>query len=89
MKILVICGSGIGTSLILEMNVRKITKELGIPVEISHKSLDLASSCQADIWIGTKDSAKELREMGKEKVIEVTNIMNKASLKEQLEKILL
>lgn len=34
-KILVVCGNGLGTSFIVEMNVKAILKELGLEAEVS------------------------------------------------------
>jgi ascorbate PTS system EIIB component len=39
MKFLVVCGNGLGSSFIVEMNVKKVLKELGIEGEVSHKRI--------------------------------------------------
>ncbi|MFP3489643.1 PTS sugar transporter subunit IIB, partial [Staphylococcus sp. SIMBA_130] len=38
-KILVVCGNGLGSSFIVEMNVKSILNELGIEAEVDHTDL--------------------------------------------------
>ncbi|MBO1913994.1 PTS sugar transporter subunit IIB, partial [Microvirga sp. 3-52] len=47
MKILTVCGSGLGTSFMVEMNINTILSELGITdVEVNHS--DLSSAAPGD-----------------------------------------
>lgn len=64
-KILVACGSGLGSSFIIEMNIQKALKELGVEdIEVSHSDLSSASTIRADIYIGTRDIANNLKSFG-------------------------
>lgn len=47
-KVLVVCGNGLGSSFIIEMNVKKILTELGMQAEVSHTDLASSKSEQAD-----------------------------------------
>ena len=42
MKILVCCGNGLGSSFMIEMNIKKALQEIGAEAEVSH--CDLASA---------------------------------------------
>ena len=35
MKITAVCGTGLGSSFMLEMNVKKVLKELGVTAEVT------------------------------------------------------
>ncbi|WZL82434.1 PTS sugar transporter subunit IIB [Vallitaleaceae bacterium 9-2] len=43
-KVLVACGAGIGSSMIMKRNVKQIFDELGVPCEITHESIGTAKS---------------------------------------------
>ena len=36
MKIMAICGSGLGSSFMVEMNIKKVLKKLDIDAEVEH-----------------------------------------------------
>lgn len=59
-KILVVCGNGLGSSFIVEMNVKKIIKELNKEADVSHTDLTSAKSEPADIILSAKDIADHL-----------------------------
>jgi len=83
-KILVVCGNGLGTSFIVEMNVKTILKELGIEAEVSHTDLTTSKSENADYYLGAADLLENLED-GKRNVIKLTNIMDKKELRKALE----
>ena len=69
MKILVCCGSGLGSSFMIEMNIEKVLNELGVKnVDLSHSDLSSAKGSNADIYVGTKDIAVRLEGLGGEVV---------------------
>ena len=61
MKILVVCGVGLGSSFMIEMNVKKVLKELGIEAEVSHTDLTTGKSEKADYYIGSPEIMEQLR----------------------------
>ncbi|WP_341533966.1 PTS sugar transporter subunit IIB [Sporosalibacterium faouarense] len=83
MKILVACGSGLGSSFMIEMNIRKIIKELGVEAEVSHTDLSTAKSEKADIYVGTRDIADQLIGLGGE-VISLKSMIDFDELKDKL-----
>lgn len=36
MKIMAICGSGLGSSFMVEMNIKKVLKKMGVEAEVEH-----------------------------------------------------
>lgn len=84
MKILVCCGSGLGSSFMIEMNVENALRELGVSgVELDHSDLGSAKGYNADLYIGTRDIAPELETIGKP-VISLNNMLDNEELKKKL-----
>lgn len=83
MKILVVCGSGLGSSFLIEMNIKKILQELGIEAEVDHADLGSAKGSGADILVGTRDIAMQLYENGRE-VVSLDNMIDTESMKAKL-----
>ena len=51
-KILAICGSGLGSSFLVQMNIEKVLKELGATeVEVDHADVGSAVVGAADIFV--------------------------------------
>lgn len=75
MKILVVCGNGLGSSLIMEMNVKKALGNLGIEAEVGHTDLATAKTEQADFFLGAPEIVEQL-ENGTRQVIGVRNIFS-------------
>ncbi|KAB7895426.1 PTS lactose transporter subunit IIB [Rouxiella sp. S1S-2] len=82
-KILIVCGNGLGSSFIVEMNVKKIIKELGKEAEVSHTDLSSAKSEPADIYIGSSEIIASLDD-GKRTVFGLNNLLDNAKIKEIL-----
>lgn len=57
MKIMAICGSGLGSSFMVEMNIRKVLKKLNIEADVEHSDLSSASPGAADLFVMAKDIA--------------------------------
>ena len=83
-KVLVVCGNGLGTSFMVELNAKKVLKELGIEAEISHTDLTSSKMEVADLYIGAKEIVANLID-GKRKVVGLRNIMDKKELAAALE----
>lgn len=83
MNILVCCGSGLGSSFMIEINIKKVLKELSVTAEVDHIDLSSAAGTKADIYVGTRDIASELENLGG-KVISLNNMIDAQELKEKL-----
>ncbi|VEJ10049.1 PTS sugar transporter subunit IIB [Actinobacillus delphinicola] len=83
-NILVVCGNGLGTSLMMEMAVKEVLKKMGVDANVNHEDLSSAMSSQADIWVAAKDVAKQLDTAGKQNIVSLTNIFDKEDIQKQL-----
>lgn len=84
MKILVCCGSGLGSSFMIEMNIKNVLKELGVEgVSVDHSDLSSAGGIKADFYVGTRDIASNLEGLGT--TISLNSMIDKAELKEKIE----
>lgn len=84
MKILVCCGSGLGSSFMMEMNIKKVLKELNInSVEVDHSDLGSAKGARADVYVGTRDIAAQLISLDGE-VISLNSMIDIKELKTKL-----
>lgn len=86
-KVLIVCGNGLGSSFIVEMNVKKILTELGKSAEVSHTDLTSAKSETADIIISAQDIAEHLSGHSAQ-VFGLSNLLDNARIKVILEECL-
>lgn len=84
-KVLVVCGNGLGSSFMVEMNAKKILGEIGIEAEVSHTDLASSKTERADLFIGSKEIVENLED-GSRTVAALKNLLDKNELKEILEK---
>ncbi|MFP7334881.1 PTS sugar transporter subunit IIB [Shouchella clausii] len=82
-KVLVVCGNGLGSSFIVEMNVKKILAELGIDAEVNHTDLASSKSEQADLYIGSADIVEQLND-GTRNVVGLNNLLDNEAIKDVL-----
>jgi PTS system ascorbate-specific IIB component len=77
MKILAVCGMGLGTSLILRMNAEKALKQLGIDgeVEVSDMGSARALAATADVILTSEELAEQLGPV-KSKVVTISNFID-------------
>lgn len=85
MKITVVCGNGLGTSLMMEMSIKNIIKELGVIAEVDHVDLGSAKGTASDIFVGTNDIADQLAAQSVDgKIVSLNNMIDKTAMKERL-----
>ena len=60
LKVLAVCGLGMGTSLILRMTTETVFERLGIPAEVENTDISAARSTQADVIVGQGMHTSEL-----------------------------
>ncbi|WP_017379274.1 PTS sugar transporter subunit IIB [Paenisporosarcina sp. TG-14] len=84
MKIMVVCGNGLGSSFIMELNVKKALKELGKTAVVDHTDLTSAKSEQADVFIGAADIMGQL-DNGSRTIVTLENMMSIPEIKSKLE----
>lgn len=86
LKVLCVCGLGMGSSLILKMSVEKAMRELGVACEVEHWAAGTLMGIPADIVVASKDFENELD--GRNNVVYVTNVVKSDEVKAKLEEYL-
>lgn len=84
MKIMAVCGSGLGSSFMLEMNVKKVLGKLGIEAEVEHSDLSSVTENSADLFVMGRDIA-ESTSISKDKIVILESIISMPELEEKLE----
>lgn len=85
MKIMVVCGHGLGTSLMMEMSIKTIVKDLGVSAEVDHVDLGSAKGTECDIFVGTNDITDQLKDMDVTPIIvSLDNMVDKEAMKVKL-----
>lgn len=84
MKILVVCGHGLGSSFMVEMNVQEVLKNLNVEqeIEVEHSDIMTASPEMADLFICGRDLEENAARLGE--VLILDNILDKQELEEKL-----
>lgn len=85
-KILCFCGSGLGTSFIMEMNAKKALKSLGITdVEVDHTTIDDIIPGAADLFICGADLLPNAEKAGK--AIGLNNMVSMDEMTQKLKEV--
>lgn len=83
MKIMAICGSGLGSSFMVEMNIKKVLKKMGVDAEVEHSDLSSAIPGEADLFVMAKDIAASAS-ISDNQLIVITNIIDINELETKL-----
>ena len=83
MRILAVCGMGLGTSMLLKMNIQSALRELGVTgAEVEHCDLTSLAFEKADLIVVAQDLQASCQRYGP--VVAVSGVMNKADIKAKL-----
>src|SRR5699024_3005475 len=89
LKVLMVCGAGLGSSFGMEMSVESVLKELGVKASLSHTDISSASGEQADIVIAAENFESQVKRYGMEsELIFLNNLVDKKEIKEKLTPVL-
>ncbi len=88
MKVLAVCGLGIGSSMILKINIGKILKELGInDYQLDVADIGSAKSVRFDMAVTSVELAdvlkKSMNEEEQYRVLAINNFVDKSEMKEK------
>jgi ascorbate PTS system EIIB component len=86
LKILAVCGMGLGTGLILRMNTEAALKNLGVEdaqVEVADISTAKGAGVSADIIVTSNELAEQLGSV-KGKLVTIRNFIDKSELENKL-----
>ncbi|MGL4696640.1 PTS sugar transporter subunit IIB [Enterococcus larvae] len=83
MKFAAVCGSGLGSSFMVEMNINTVLGELGVSdVEVSHYDMGSAAPELADVFFVGGDLADSAQHLGE--VVVLNSIIDMDELKEKV-----
>ena len=86
MKFAAVCGSGLGSSFMVEMNINSVLSQLGVSgVEVSHYYLGSASPDLADVFFVGGDLADSAQHLGN--VVVLDSIIDLDELKQKVEQV--
>ena len=84
MKIAAVCGSGLGSSFMVEMNINSVLNELGVSgVDVAHYDLGSAAPEMADVFFVGSDLADSAQHLGE--VVVLDSIIDLDELKMKVE----
>ncbi|MEI5989756.1 hypothetical protein A5881_001249 [Enterococcus termitis] len=83
MKMAAVCGSGLGSSFMVEMNINSVLNELGVTgVEVSHYDMGSATPDLADVFFVGGDLADSAQHLGN--VVVLDSIIDMDELREKV-----
>ncbi|MGX7132067.1 PTS sugar transporter subunit IIB [Enterococcus songbeiensis] len=88
MKILAVCGFGVGSSMVLKMTLDKVVKELGLKATVENTDLSSAKATPADVYFTSNELLADLKKSVKAPVYPVKKYMDIAEVRKQMEKYL-
>ncbi|BDH46955.1 PTS mannitol transporter subunit IIB [Salmonella enterica subsp. enterica serovar Choleraesuis] len=83
MKIMAVCGSGLGSSFMMEMNIKKVLKKIEVEAEVEHSDLGSVTPDVADVFVMGKDIAYSAN-LPEQKVIIINNIIDIKEIEQKL-----
>ncbi|MGL4372581.1 MAG: PTS sugar transporter subunit IIB [Turicibacter sp.] len=81
MKIITVCGNGIGSSLMLAMKIQELCDEEGIKVDVESCDVSAAVGKQCDLFVTVKELAPHF---DSSKTLIVRTYINKKKIKEDI-----
>lgn len=82
-RIMCCCGAGLGSSMLVRMNVEDVLKKLGIKgIDVTHSSLSDCNETAADLFIVGGDLAEFVEHLPNKIIL--SNIMDKVELETKL-----
>ncbi|MBM6615340.1 PTS sugar transporter subunit IIB [Desemzia sp. RIT804] len=82
LKVVTVCGNGIGSSLMLKMKVEELAKEHGISIDAESIDSNAAVGKDADLFVTVKEFAGIFEK--DQKVAVTRSYMNKKKIKEDV-----
>lgn len=88
-KILAVCGNGLGSSFACQMTTEAVMKEMGVEVQMDHIDLSSVSGQKADIIVAGKNFESQFSHLTLDcPVVFLERLVDKNEIKEKLTPIL-
>lgn len=88
MKILCLCGMGLGSSLIAKMNIDEILKEMNLRATVETCDVGSIRSEKADLYVTTRELAANIPAENAAKTVILTNFVKKDEIRKAMEPVL-
>lgn len=82
LKILTVCGFGVGSSLVLKMKLDELLKEEKIDAHVETADVGSASSTPCDIIFTSKELSEKLTDSVSIPVVSISNFIDKNEIKQ-------
>lgn len=83
MKIMAVCGSGLGSSFMMEMNIKKVLKNIDVVADVEHSDLGSVTPDVADVFVMAKDIAYSAN-LPEDKIIIINNIIDLKEIEQKM-----
>ncbi len=87
MKILAVCGFGVGSSMILKMTIQKAMREIGVEGDVINTDISDSTGHNADAVFSSPDFIGDLEKRFKNKDVKLYAIKRYSDLSEVKEKV--
>ena len=84
MKILAVCGFGVGSSMVLKFTIEKAAAALGVDAEVENTDLTSAQGMEADVIFTSYQLIEQLQGMVKAPLVPVRHYMDQQEVQAQL-----
>lgn len=89
LKILTVCGAGLGSSFACQMSVEAVLKELGVQAKLDHTDISSVAAQAADIILSGKNFEKQFERITTScPTIFLDKLVDKNEIKEKLTPVL-
>ena len=85
LKVLCVCGCGLGSSFAIEMSAKAVLKKLEIPAKVEHTTVSEAGAFKSDMILTQNVFADILTADASEEEISRVVVLNKLTDKEEIE----
>lgn len=83
MKILAVCGMGLGSSMVLKLTLGKVLKQLGLSADVEVSDIGTAHSERADLIVTSAEFGERLADM-RIPVVVIKNYVDQKEMKDKL-----
>lgn len=84
MKIVCVCGMGLGSSVIAKMNIEQVLKKMDLSATVDTCDLGSVRSVHADLYVTTRELAVSMPAEVQNKTIVLTNFVRKVEIESSI-----
>jgi len=84
MKIVCVCGMGLGSSVIAKMNIEQVLKKMNLSATVETCDLGSVRSVPADLYVTTRELAVSMPAKVQSKTIVLTNFVRKVEIESSI-----